>query len=122
MNKSYLLFCITVYGMDRLVEFPLEDGGSILVNVTVPESEGQIIKVGSIDDLPIRAANSFESALDSIRPIANAIISKLNNINNPPDEIGVEFELSMKAEANAVLTKFGADANLRVNLSWKKEK
>ena len=108
--------------MNRLVEFPLEEGGSIFVEVNVPESECQIIKAGSLGDLPIKAATSFESALDSIKPIASAVISKLNNINNPPDEIGVEFGLSLKADANAILTKMGADANFKVNLNWKREK
>lgn len=110
--------------MNQLVEFPLEEGGSILVEVEVSESEGQIIKAGTrrIEDLPLVAARSFESALDSIKPIASAIIAKLNGIKNPPDEIAVEFGLSMKADANAVLTKVGADANLKVNLKWKKEK
>lgn len=109
--------------MNRLVEFPLEEGGSILVEVAVTEPEGQIIKAGAsgIEDLPHKAAISFESALDSIKPIASAIITKLNGIKNPPDEIAVEFGLSMKANANAVLTKVGADANLKVNLKWKKE-
>jgi hypothetical protein len=41
--------------MNRLVEFPLEEGGSIFVEVNVPESEGQIIKAGSSDDLPVKS-------------------------------------------------------------------
>ena len=122
MNKVIYFFRATRSHMNRLVEFPLEEGGSLFVEVTVPESEGQIIKAGSLGDLPIKAAASFESSLDSIKPIASAIISKLSHIDNAPDEIGVEFGLSLKADANAILTKMGADANFKVNLSWKKEK
>ena len=122
MNKVIYFFRATRERMNRLVEFPLEEGGSIFVEVTVPESEGQIIKAGTIGDLPIKAAASFESSLDSIKPIASGIISKLSHIDNAPDEIGVEFGLSLKADANAILTKMGADANFRVNLNWKKEK
>lgn len=121
MNKKLFIILLTIQCMNRLVEFSLEEGGSIFVEVDVPESEGQIIKAGVADDLPLKAALSFESALDSIKPIAGAIISKLNDIKNPPDEIKVEFGLSMKADVNSVLTKVGADANIKVNLSWKKK-
>ncbi len=108
--------------MNRFVEFPLEEGGSILVQVAISEEEGRLIKAASPEDLTTKAATSFENALSSVRPIANAVVSKLQNLNYPPDEIGVEFGLSFKAEGNAVLTKVGGDASFKVNLNWKREK
>ena len=71
--------------MNLLVDFPFEEGGSIFVEVTF-QNQCQIIKAGNFSNHPIKAVASFESALDSIKPIASAIISKLNNINNPPDD------------------------------------
>jgi len=108
--------------MKGFVEYPLQEGGSILVEVDVPESEGALIKVASASDLTIKAATTFEDALGSIKPLANAVVSKLQNLNYPPDEIGVEFGVSFKADGNAILTRVGADASFKVNLNWKREK
>jgi hypothetical protein len=103
------------------VQYPLEEGGSILVEVDVPESEGGLVKAASTGDLTLKAAKSFENAVAGIRPLANAVVSKLQNLNYPPDEIGVEFGMSFKADGNAILTRVGADANFKVSLNWKRE-
>ena len=108
--------------MNGFVEYPLEEGGSILVEVSIPESEGALIRVASAGDLTVKAATTFENALGSIRPLANAVVSKLQDLNYPPDEIGVEFGLSFRADGNAILTRVGADASFKVNLHWKREK
>ena len=108
--------------MEGFVQYPLEEGGSILVEVDVLESEGRLIKAGSSGDLTLKATTSFENAVGSIKPLANAVVSKLQNLNYPPDEIGVEFGMSFKADGNAILTRVGADANFKVSLSWKREK
>jgi hypothetical protein len=107
--------------MKRFVQYPFEGGGSILVEVDVDESE-RIVRASSADDLTVKAATSFEDAVGSIRPLANAVVSKLQNLNYPPDEIGVEFGMSFKVDGNAILTKVGADANFKVSLNWKRER
>jgi hypothetical protein len=107
--------------MKGFVQYPLEEGGSILVEVDMPESEGRLIKVASSGDLTVKATASFENAMGSIKPLANAVVSKLQNLNYPPDEIGVEFGMSFKADGNAILTRVGADANFKVSLKWKHE-
>ncbi|HNY34003.1 MAG TPA: CU044_2847 family protein [Methanothrix soehngenii] len=108
--------------MKGFVEYPLEEGGSILVEVDMPESEGRLVRAASPDNLTVKVASSFENALASIKPLANAVVSRLNNISHPPDEIGVEFGMSFKADGNAILTRVGADANFKVSLKWKNEK
>lgn len=107
--------------MKRLVEFPLEDGDVILVEVEVPPEAG-MVPAARGGEIVQRAGQSFEAALDKIRPAAQAIIHKLRALHDPPDEVEVEFGLKMSAEAGAILAAAGAEANYKVTLTWKQEK
>ena len=77
--------------MKQLVEFPLEDGGTILVEVDVPEEPGMV--PATRGEVIQRAQQTFEAALEKIRPAAQAIIGQLRALHDPPDEVEVEFGL-----------------------------
>ncbi len=104
--------------MTALLEFPLEDGGSIWVEVETPEAPG-IRQAGR--DLPAKAQQTFEAALEKVRPTAQVIIQKLRALHDPPDEIAVEFGLKLSAEAGAVIAAGGMEANYKVTLKWSKK-
>ena len=104
--------------MKRLIEFELEDGGSILVEVDVPEAAGMVPAARGV---PEKACQTFEAALEKVRPAAAAIIKKLSALHDPPDEIEVEFGLKMNAEAGAVVAAAGMEANYKVTLTWKRK-
>ena len=106
--------------MKRLVEFPLEGGGSILVEVVEEETPG--VRPAARTDVPEKARQTFEAALDKVRPIASVLINKFRNISDPPDEVQVEFGLKMNAEAGAIVASTGVEANYRVMLTWKRGK
>lgn len=106
--------------MKRLVEFPLEDGGTILVEVDVPEEAG-MVPAGLGEGVPEKARQSFEAALDKVRPAAQTIIKKLRSLHDPPDEVEVEFGLKMSADAGALIAAAGVEANYKVTLTWKRE-
>ncbi len=105
--------------MKRLVQFPLEDGGVIWVEVDVPEGPGMV--PAARGEVVERAQETFEVALDRVRPAAQAIIGKLRALHDPPDEIQVEFGLKLSAEAGALIAATGAEANYKVTLTWKRE-
>ena len=107
--------------MKQLVEFPLEDGGAILVQVDEPAPEGGVVRAARPGEVLKKASQTFESALDKIKPAAGAIIAKLRGLADPPDEIEVEFGLTLSAEAGAFVAAAGAEANYAVKLTWKRE-
>jgi len=107
--------------MKQLVEFPLEDGGSILVEVETPETAG-MVPASRGGEVVAKAQQTFEAALEKVRPAAGAIIAKLRALHDPPDEIEVEFGLKMSAEAGAIVAAAGVEANYKVTLTWKREK
>ena len=106
--------------MKQLVEFPLEDGSTILVEVESPEGGG-MVPAARGGETVVKAQETFEAALDKVHPAASAIIAKLRDLHDPPDEIGVEFGLKMSAEAGAFVAAAGVEANYKVTLKWKRE-
>ncbi len=107
--------------MKRLIEFPLEDGTAILVEADVPEEPGMVPAMRGGPGMPEKAGQTFEAALDKIRPAAQTIIQKLRALHDPPDQIQVEFGLKLNAQAGAFIAAAGTEANYRVTLTWKRE-
>lgn len=104
--------------MRGMVEFTLESGGSIWVEVeTAPGAPSR----GVAEKTITAALPTFEAALENVRPIANTIIAKLKNLTIIPDQIQVEFGLKLTAQAGAILASASGEANLKVALTWKRE-
>jgi hypothetical protein len=109
------------WDMKRLIEFPLEDGSTVVIEVDEPEFEGSLIKAARPGEVVIKAQQTFEHAIDKIKPGADVIIKQLRNLSDSPDEIKVFFGLKLSAEAGAVVAAAGIDANYSITLKWKKK-
>lgn len=106
--------------MKKLIEFPLEDGTTILVEVDENEMGG-VVKSSRAGDTITKASKTFEEAMDKVKPAASAIIAKIRSLHDAPDEVEVQFGLKLSAEAGAFVAAAGVDANYSVTLKWKKE-
>ena len=106
--------------MKRLIEFPLEDGTSILVEVDEPE-QGGLVKASRTGDIIAKAQQTLEQSLEKVKPAAQFVIQQLRKLHDAPDEIQVAFGLKLSADAGAVLAAVGAEANYTVTLKWVKE-
>lgn len=106
--------------MTNLIEFPLEDGTTILVESNVSEPEVGLLDAGRQEQVIARATQTFEQALDRVKPAASAIIQKIRSLHDAPDEVEVEFGLKLSADAGAFVASAGIDANYAVTLKWKK--
>lgn len=107
--------------MKRLIEFPLEGGGSIVVEVDEPAPEGGVVRVARPGEIAATAGQTFEAALERIKPAAGTIIAKLRSLSDAPDEVLVEFGLKLSAEAGVFVATAGVEANYKVTLKWKRE-
>ena len=107
--------------MKRLVEFPLEDGTSMLVEIEEPDQSG-LVKASRSDDVVAKAHQTLEKSLEKVKPAAQFVIQKLRELHDAPDEVQVSFGLKLSAEAGAVLASGGVEANYMVTLKWAKEK
>lgn len=107
--------------MKRLIEFPLEDGSTILVQVDEPQLEGGTVRVARPGGVAEKARITFEEAVSRTRPAAERIIAILSDMSHPPDQVGVEFGISLSAEAGAFVASVSAEANFKVILTWRRE-
>lgn len=105
--------------MAELVQFPLEDGGSITVEVS-PEATGKAVRGlrGSPAEAIGKAGQTLEEALDNIGPTAAAVVKKLREGIESPSEIEVAFGITLKTEAGAIVAKVGGEANFQVTARW----
>lgn len=104
--------------MKHLVEFPLEDGSTTVVEVNEPEPDG-VRRVARAGEIAEKATQTFEAALERIKPAASAIVAKLRDLNTTPSEIGVEFGIKLSAKAGAIFASADSEANFKVTLKWK---
>lgn len=105
--------------MKHLVEFPLEDGNSVFIEVESDETEG-MTPASPLSDVPRKAQQTFEAALDSVRSVASVIVQKVQSLPKSPDEVEVEFSVKMDAAAGAIISTAGVEANFKITLTWKK--
>jgi hypothetical protein len=111
---------VKIETVKHLVEFSLEGGDTILVEVDEPgESIGRVAR--RLGEIAVQAKQSFEDAVDKIKPVAAIIITKLRSLSDQPDEVEVKFGLKMSAEAGAIIAVAGVEANYEITLKWKRE-
>ncbi len=109
--------------MRTLVEFPLEEGGSVLVESAGVTAGGDVTRgLRPATDRVVEVANSsFEKAVATIQPAAQSILGQLRRLGDPPDEIQVEFGLDFHAEAGAFIAAASTGANFKVILTWHRD-
>lgn len=110
--------------MPKYVEFPLEDGGTILIESADDKKSGTGFVRGAAneDSVTDKAAHSFDQAVDNIRKSANTLVSKLRGLSEPPDEMEINFSLKASGEVgNLFVARGGAEASYNVSLRWRRE-
>jgi hypothetical protein len=103
----------------RLVEFQLEGGGSVFVEAE--PLAGEVTRGIKPRELAGEASQTLEAALSHVQPAAVAIVGRLRDLAEAPDEIEVEFGIQLSAELGAFVAKASGDANFRVSLRWKRD-
>ncbi|HEY9336576.1 CU044_2847 family protein [Kribbella sp. NPDC051936] len=104
--------------MRRLVEFPLDQGGTVLVEV----DEGGPVMRGIAKDraaLVEEADRTFEAATSVVAPAARSLIARLRAMDDAPDEVGVEFGLQLSAQTGAFIASAAAQANFKITVTWR---
>ncbi len=101
-----------------LIEVPVEGGGRLMVQVSAAELPGDLELAGARPgEVVARARQSLEQALDQIKPALRAVLNRL--VAMSPDEISVEFGLTLGAETGVVVAKGTSEMHFAVTLGWK---
>jgi len=103
--------------LKSIVEFPIENGGSVFVEVSSQtEADDRI----SIPGWSLhKAEQTLESALEKVKPIAQTIITKIRDLSEAPQEVEVKFGIKMSAELGAIVTSGKSEINYEITLKWK---
>jgi hypothetical protein len=99
--------------MKRLVEFPLQEGGSVVVQIDEPDIGGSVRAARG--DTIEQAKETLEDALDKVLPAARNVVERLQGMR--PNEIEVNFGISLSFKAGAFITA-GTDANFGITVRW----
>jgi hypothetical protein len=104
-------------------EITTSDGEPILVQFS--EARG-MQPVAPLDgaELAQRSAEALDKAMDTIRQMADRVISTIQEIQvtDRPTEVEVEFGLVLDAEAGVLVARVAGQAGFKVKLVWKASK
>jgi len=110
----------------RLVEFPLEDGGTVLVQVEDGTAAGghgggEVTRGwGDLDErVVLQAQQSFEQAVGRVQPAMQALVRRLRSVAESPEEIKVDFGLELSAEVGAFVAGASSTGNFTVSMTWR---
>jgi Trypsin-co-occurring domain 1 len=73
----------------------------------------------SPQDLAARSSAALDSAMASIRQMAERVASATEGLAQRPDEVEVEFGLKLDAAGGSLIARAGVEAHLTVTLTWK---
>jgi len=110
--------------VSKYVEFPLEGGGSILIEAADEPSRASagFLRDGDKSAGAEKAQQSFDASVEAVRRSADLLVTKLRDLSTPPDELQVNFNLKASGEMGGLTVgKAGADANYTVMLKWQKQ-
>lgn len=107
--------------MLNVLEVPLEDGGSLLVEIDRTELSGDLDLASSPSrEIVARATASLEHSLERLEPAIVAISERMRK--GGADSFTIEFGLTMAAEAGLVVAKGSSEMHFAVTLSWSRPK
>lgn len=107
--------------MKHLVEYPLNDGSTVVIEVDEPASDDTEY-VGRGEELLTKAKETLEDAIQKILPAAKAVVEKVKNIETDADEIEIAFGVRLNSTFSVLISSVSAEANFDVTLRWHNEK
>ena len=103
--------------MTELRRFPLDTGGSVVVEVDGKPGVAPAANAGKT----VREAQvTFDRALTEVRDAASAALAQFQSMPHRPDEIEIKFGVQLTAEANAVIARTGVQGQFEVTVRWQR--
>jgi hypothetical protein len=103
-----------VGAVEHLVEFPLDLGGSVLVEVDEPPACPVTRGLGKDRSaLEEEADKTFEDATAAVAPAARSPIARLRSIDDVPDEIAIQFGVQLSVQTGAFIASRRCPSQLR---------
>ncbi|GAA1859849.1 CU044_2847 family protein [Asanoa iriomotensis] len=105
--------------MRQAIPLRLSSGGQVWVDIG--EEQG-VVRVGtSPGETLAKATASVAEVFDDIRDAADDALSAMIEMKSVPSKIEIVFGVALTAEANAVIAKAGAQANMTITVAWERD-
>ena len=101
--------------MREIREFEV-DGNPIYVEITEVDGPTDYSLVSRRGDKDMVA--SMDSALSTVRPVADRLMSTMDELVIRPREVEVEFGIKLSAEIGAFLASATTEGHFTVKLKW----
>jgi hypothetical protein len=98
----------------RLVNYELDDGST--VTFEADDATRGIVPAARGQEEVVRATETFEQALERIKPAVNTLRTYLDGLS--ANEVQVTFGLKVSAEAGMIIASGAVEANYAVTLKW----
>lgn len=103
--------------MAQVVEYPLDDGGALYVQASSVDDSSDGLGLASVaDERSRKAAETLGSAMNHVTPALRTVVGQLRDVS--PDELTIQFHLTLTAETGVVISKGGDDAHFTVTAAW----
>src|ERR1700722_7173597 len=115
-RHSWWVGCRAGWGaaVDTVMRYQVGDGSSVLVEVD--EDTYGVEEVARISEGVLKAGQTLEAALGSVRDAAKAALDALAKLS--PETLEVEFGIKLAGEALALIAKTSAEGHFTVRMSW----
>ncbi|MFD9002038.1 CU044_2847 family protein [Streptomyces sp. NPDC059582] len=100
------------------VPVSVTDGRPEVVKIQVEAHGDGLVRVARPGQVVARATRSLGEMVAAVRPVAQNFVDGFQDMARRPDEITVEFGLTLSAEADVVISSTSAQANFKVVLVW----
>jgi hypothetical protein len=106
----------------QLVEFPLQDGGTVLVLVD-DGAPGEVTRGWADRETRVveQAQQTFEQAVGRVQPAVQGLLKQLRSLADTPEQIQVEFGLQLSAEVGAFVAGASTTGNFKVSMTWRRD-
>ncbi|MGZ9934736.1 CU044_2847 family protein [Streptomyces sp. NC-S4] len=84
----------------------------------VATGEDGLVRVARPGQVMARASRTLGEMVTGIRPVAQSFVDGFRGMAQAPDELNLEFGLSVSAEADVVISSTAAEANFKISLTW----
>lgn len=108
----------------QLVEFPLQDGGTVVVQVEDGHAPDGPVTRGWGDQEPRvveQARQTFEQAVGRVQPAVQALLGQLRTLAEAPEQVQVEFGLQLSAQVGAFVAGASTAGNFKVSMTWHRQ-
>jgi hypothetical protein len=108
--------------MKYVTELPVDgaDGTLRTVSIEIDQADDGLVDASIRSQAATRATRSLGEMLAGVRPVAENFLDGFTGMANAPDEIALEFGLSVSANANLYIATTAAQSNFKVSLAWHK--